>query len=74
MNIKEELYSSHSDSVPDALRGLVCGSGCFDIAAVVYNKMYKPVNSTIKHNVGIKVYEELENRAKKTKNIIKTGK
>lgn len=67
MNIKEELYSSHGDSVPDALRALICGSGCFDIAAVVYDKMFRLVNSTIKHNVGIKVYEELENRAKKTK-------
>jgi len=67
MNIKEELYSSHSDSVPDALRGLVCGSGCFDIAAVVYNKMYKPVNSTIKHNVGLRYMKSWKIEQKKPK-------
>jgi hypothetical protein len=74
MDIKEELYSSHRDTMTDAVSVLVCGSISFDIASYVSDKMYKPVNSAIKHNVCIMVYRELENRAKNHEKIIKTGK
>jgi len=74
MDIKEELYSSHRDTMKDAFRVLVCGSISFDIASYVSDKMFKPVNSAIKHNVGIMVYKALENGAKNHEKIIKMGK
>jgi hypothetical protein len=67
MDIKEELYSSHRDTMKDTFRVLVCGSISFDIASYVSGKVHRLVNSAIKHNVGIMVYRELENRAKNTK-------
>jgi hypothetical protein len=73
MDIKEELYSSHRDTMKDTFRVLVCGSVSFDIAAVVSDKVHRPVNSAIKSNVGIMVYKKLEHisisrREQKTNN------